>query len=346
MDWDRLFRFCEEQTVLGVGYKELEKLVYKGMSIPKLLKFTWYAAYEQIAARNRELNTKAVEVCREYEREGFRCCLLKGQGNAAMYPDPLSRAPGDVDIFVIERSNDRKAITEYVRKRHEVADIRYHHIEYESDGILVEIHFTPCIMNNPLYNRRLQRWIYNDFKTTQINIGDSQYPITVPTIETNIVYQLAHMMHHFFDEGLGLRQVMDYYYVLRSLTPIPAETPSHSLSREGEGNIYLNALRDTLKRLNLEKFAGAVMWVEHEVFGLEEQYFIVPADKWRGRTLLDEILKGGNFGQHSGLTQHGTVAKYFLKIKRNMQFVCQYPAEALCEPFFRTWHFFWRISQQ
>ena len=55
------------------------------------------------------------------------------------------------------------------------------------------------------------------------------------------------------------------------------------------------------------------------------------------------ILKGGNFGQHSGLTRHGMGTKYFLKIKRNMRFVRAYPAEALCEPVFRTWHFFWRM---
>ena len=100
---------------------------------------------------------------------------------------------------------------------------------------------------------------------------------------------------------------------------------------------------DTLRHLNLYHFAGAVMWVLHEVMGLEECLFIVPADEWRGRLLLDEILKGGNFGQHSGLTRHGMGTKYFLKIKRNMRFVRAYPAEALCEPVFRTWHFFWRM---
>ena len=102
---------------------------------------------------------------------------------------------------------------------------------------------------------------------------------------------------------------------------------------------------DTLRHLNLYHFAGAVMWVLHEVMGLEECLFIVPADEWRGRLLLDEILKGGNFGKYSGLTNHGMGTKYFLKIKRNLRFVRAYPAEALCEPVFRTWHFFWRVTR-
>ena len=148
----------------------------------------------------------------------------------------------------------------------------------------------------------------------------------VPTAESNTVYQLCHMMHHFFDEGLGLRQVMDYYYLLKN----------------EECRMKNEELTDTLHYLNLYQFAGALMYVLREVFGMEEQHMIVPADEWRGRTLLGEILKGGNFGQHSGLADHGMAAKYFLKIKRNMQFVRQYPAEALCEPFFRTYHFIWR----
>ena len=102
-------------------------------------------------------------------------------------------------------------------------------------------------------------------------------------------------------------------------------------------------VRETLKYLNLDKFAGAVMYIMKEVLGLEEKYLIVPVDERRGKTLLNEILKGGNFGHHSGLAQNNAAKKYFQKTWRNMQLVKEYPEEALCEPFFRTWHYFWRM---
>ena len=140
-------------------------------------------------------------------------------------------------------------------------------------------------------------------------------------------------MHHFFDEGIGLRQLMDYFYLMKN------EKCRMKNLQFGETN-----LPDVLEHLGLRKFAGAVMYVLQEVFGLEDEYLIVPVDEWRGKTLLEEILRGGNFGHYSGLTEHGAATKYFLKIKRNMRFVRQYPAEALCEPLFRTWHFFWRLS--
>ena len=158
--------------------------------------------------------------------------------------------------------------------------------------------------------------------------GEGEIP--VPTWEFNIVYQLAHLMHHFFDEGIGLRQFIDYYYLLRRA--------------ENQFGISHEELEKTLYHLNLYKFAGAVMYVEREVVGLEEKHLIVPMDERRGKTLLDEILKGGNFGHSSGLSQNSTAKKYYLKSWRNMHFIREYPAEALCEPVFRTWHFFWRLK--
>ena len=344
MDWEGLFVFCEEQAILGIGYRGLEPLSRplpegeRRLKLPKVLLFTWYAAYEQIAARNKELNRKAAEICRRFDEDGFECCLLKGQGNAAMYSDPLARTPGDIDVWIklkdykIEklknRKRKRKAVTDYVRQRHEVTGLRYHHVEYEEEGVPVEVHFTPCTMNNPFYDRRLQRWFREEFRTEKRRLADVG-EVEVPTAESNVVYQLAHMMHHFFDEGLGLRQVMDYYILLHD---------SQSMAHQW---------RDELEYLNLYHFAGAVMYVLREVFGMEEQHMIVPVDEWRGRTLLREIMEGGNFGRSEGRWKlsAGKGKKYFVKIWRNLHFVWQYPAEALCEPVFRTWHFFWRLAQ-
>ena len=112
----------------------------------------------------------------------------------------------------------------------------------------------------------------------------------------------------------------------------------------------LVVVQKELKYLGLWKFAGAVMYVLHEALGLPEEKMIAPMDEKRGKLLLAEILNGGNFGQHftkyGHFTQLGMAKKYFLKIWRNMHFVRYYPAEALSEPIFRTWHFFWRLKHR
>ena len=347
IDWEGFFQFACDQAIAGVVFEGVKKLSEHQSKPPFNLLMEWIGLTEQIAKQNKILNRRCVEVVREYQEAGFECCVLKGQGNAAMYPNPFSRASGDIDLWIFgpAKKTEKTEIIKYVRERHpeKIEDVRYYHVGYADKGIEVEVHFMPNIMNNPVYHRRLQKW-YKKMADGGILKEDVELPegvgsIPVPTAEFNIVFQLAHMMHHFFDEGIGLRQFVDYYYVLmsdvrgiRNATLCCAEKMSD--------------VSDTLRYLGLWNFAGAVMYVMQEVFHLDKAYMIAPVDERRGKTLMAEILKGGNFGQHSGLTNHSTGGKYLAKTLRNLHFIREYPAEALCEPIFRTWHFFWRQWQK
>ena len=285
-------------------------------------------------------------------------------------------------------------------------------------------------MNNPFYHARLQKWFKRNADlqcSNVVSLLDGIGEIAIPTTAFNVVYQLTHLYHHFFDEGIGMRQIIDYYHVVcdfykvyqnsskitPSLFTIKEGSTSHPdpLTLRGEGgnrptrcseplrskvggpskvspdcagwdrrgvsgdtssvscssasgssitsvrsasttdpsaSTALVVVQRELKYLGLWKFARAVMYVLKEVLGLSEDKMIVPMDEKRGRLLLAEILDGGNFGRHfskyGGFTHQSMGKKYFLKIWRNMHFVRYYPAEALCEPLFRTWHFFWRLK--
>ena len=340
MDWRLLYSFASKQTILGFCFDGIERL---GKEYPLLLKdnpigqdllMTWMGKAQQIRRRNMKVNEVAVKLYRQLREDGLRCCVLKGQGNALMYPNPYSRTPGDIDIWVNASRND---ITEYAKKHFTLEDdIRYHHLETSMDGVPVELHFFPCVMNNPIYNRRLQKWFRRNADlqcSNVVSLPDDAGKIVVPTMTFNVVYQLCHLYHHFFDEGVGFRQIIDYHF---------------NIERLKYGNIEI--LQKELKYLGLWKFAGAVMYVLRETLGLSEEKMIVPMDEKRGKLLLAEILNGGNFGQHFSkyghFTQQGMAKKYFLKIWRNMHFVRYYPAEALSEPIFRTWHFFWRMKNK
>lgn len=50
---------------------------------------------------NIRLNDAAIQVSEWFRKKGFRTCILKGQGNALMYPNPYSRTPDDIDISFI-----------------------------------------------------------------------------------------------------------------------------------------------------------------------------------------------------------------------------------------------------
>ena len=424
MDWRQLYTFASKQAILGICFDGIERL---GEEYPEELKknpierdllMTWMTKAQQIRRQNMKVNAVASKLYSMLREDGLRCCILKGQGNALIYPNAYSRNPGDIDVWV---NASREQITEYAKKHFELGDdIRYQHVETSVDGVPVELHFFPCTMNNPIYNARLQKWFKRNADlqcSNVVSLPDGIGEIAIPTTAFNVVYQLTHLYHHFFDEGIGMRQIIDYYYVVcdfykvyqnsskitPSLFTIKEGSTSHPdpLTLRGEGgnrptrcseplrskdggpskvspdcagwdrrdaigdiasdasgsssfttdssaSTALVVVQRELKYLGLWKFAGAVMYVLKEVLGLSEDKMIVPMDEKRGRLLLAEILDGGNFGRHfskyGGFTHQSMGKKYFLKIWRNMHFVRYYPAEALCEPLFRTWHFFWRLK--
>ena len=342
IDWQQLYSFASKQAILGLCFEGIGRLgkehseELKQNPIERELLMTWMGKAQQIRRQNMKVNAVAGKLYSKFREDGLRCCILKGQGNALMYPNPYSRTPGDIDVWV---NASRERIMEYARKKFELGDdIRLQHLETSLDGVPVELHFFPCSMNNPIYHTRLQKWFRRnaDLQCSHIvSLPDGAGDIAIPTSSFNVVYQLTHLYHHFFDEGIGMRQIIDYYYVV-SMLNVNCE--------------MLTWLPKELKHLGLWKFAGAVMYVLHEALGLSEEKMIVPMDEKRGKLLLAEILNGGNFGKHftkyGHFTQQGMAKKYFLKIWRNMHFVRYFPAEALSEPVFRTWHFFWRMKNK
>lgn len=342
MDWQQLYSFATKQTIIGICFDGIKRLSeeypeeLKKNPIERDLLMTWMGVSQQIRRQNMKVNGVAAKLYSMLREDGLRCCILKGQGNALMYPNAYSRNPGDIDVWV---NASREQITEYAKKHFELGDdIRYQHIETSVDGVPVELHFFPGIMNNPIYNARLQKWFKRNADlqcSNVVSLPDGIGEIAIPTTAFNVVYQLTHLYHHFFDEGIGMRQIIDYYYVV-SMLNVNCE--------------MLTWLQKDLKHLGLWKFAGAVMYVLHEALGLSGEKMIAPMDEKRGKLLLAEILNGGNFGRHftkyGGFTHQSMGKKYFLKIWRNMHFVRFYPAEALSEPIFRTWHFFWRLKHR
>ena len=362
MNWQRLYGFASQQTVVGLCFDGLERL---GKEYPEELKrnpidrnllMTWMGAAQQIRRQNMKVNVVASKLYSMLREDGLRCCILKGQGNALMYPNPYSRNPGDIDVWV---NASREKLTEYAKCHFKLEDdIRYHHLETSLDGVPVELHFFPGIMNNPVYNARLQKWFKRnaDLQCSNVlELPDGAGEMAIPTTAFNVIYQLTHLYHHFFDEGIGMRQIVDYYFVVISDYLLVINDESLGIRDELLViNDELLVIRDTLQRelkyLGLWKFAGAVMYVLHEALGLSEEKMICPMDEKRGKLLLAEIMNGGNFGRHftkyGHFTQQGMAKKYFLKIWRNMHFVRYYPAETLSEPIFRTWHFFWRLKHR
>lgn len=347
VDWQEIYAIAQKQALLGVLFHGIQRLPKELAPEQKLL-MQWMAMAEMIRKQNIKLFQDSVKVCQNFENEGFANCILKGQGNALLYPDPYIRTPGDIDIYL---SGGRRKIMKYVDQVCPKQVMRYHHVDFPVMKTAIEVHFTPSYMFCPIHNRRMQKWfeeVMGEQCNHRVSLPDGYGEIHVPQVSFNVIYILSHLYRHIFTEGIGLRQLLDYYYVLvKWHTDLTNLTDSNkSLPQMTQINTDLDALRHELKYLGLWKFAQAVMFVMKEVFGLSEDRMIAPMDEREGRFLLDEIMRGGNFGQYDdrmgSKVGESKIHRYFRMNLRNLRFVKHYPTEALSEPLFRTWFAVWK----
>ena len=283
-DWADFFFLSQKQAVVGVAFKALEMLNQQGQKPPLTLLYEWIGQVEQIKMRNLLINKRCGEITKFFADAGYRSCILKGQGNALMYPDPFSRNSGDIDIWIEGTRND---IHDFIVSRYpKVKDGNIHIVFPFFDDAIVEVHYTAQYVSVPKYNRRLQSWIKDNSEIqftnkVQLDSGKAE-EVCVPTAYFNVVQQMSHIMCHYFVEGIGLRHFVDYYYVLRKLY---------------EENCSDN-FEELFEYLGMLKFARGVMWVEKEVLGLDDKYLLTSPDERLGNVILKEIEEGGNFGHH------------------------------------------------
>ena len=397
-DWRVLYAMAKKHCLVGVLFDGIKRLP-ADVRMDKGLLFQWMAQNQTLRKANARLDKAAVEVAEWFGRKGFRTCVLKGQGNALLYPPGMERTPGDIDLWV--DGGDRKVVS-FVRSLSPDEKVCYHHIGFpEYNGVEVEVHFRPSFLFCFRHNRRLQGYyerVMDEQFAHKVKLGE-QGEVAVPKAEFNLIFQLTHIFTHLMNEGIGLRQLLDYFFVLKNtdfigntdgdgfllntdftdntdkflgntdgdgflLNTDSTDYTDKSLGNAG-GDVFLlntncsdntdrivgNAdwvdrrlLQDELRRLGLWEFAGAVMYIMKEVFGLEDNRLIVPPDVKRGRLVLKEVLEAGNFGQYDKRNWfgHSALGHNLQRLYRDMRLVRYFPEEALSEPFFRIWHFFWR----
>ena len=399
-DWKELYRIAQKQCLVGVLFDGIQKLPPTEVGMSKDLLLQWMMQCQMLEKANVRLNDAAIQVSEWFRKKGFRTCILKGQGNALLYPNGLHRTPGDIDIWV--EGGDKRVIS-FVRSISPHEKACYHHIEFPSyKGVEVEVHYRPSFLLCFWHNRKLQKY-YERVKEEQFShrvILGEQGEIAIPTVEFNLIFQLTHIYAHLMNEGIGLRQLLDYYYVLCDFYKVYQNftNPSVSLSKgsstfspspssSGSGDVtalrcseplrykdggpskvspdcagwdrlgisgdtassdqsaVLDSVQKELKELGLWKFAGAIMYIMQEVFGMPVSRLIVPPNEKYGKFALNEVLEAGNFGKHDERNRFGKskLGHNLQRVYRDMRLVRYFPAEALSEPIFRTWHFFWRL---
>lgn len=326
--WASVFSMAQKQAVLGIIMDAMNSLPSNIEKPNRNMLLRLLSLVMEIEKKNMMVNHESKKWCEFFNEKGYGAILLKGQGVACLYPNPLHRSPGDIDMWV---TGNKKEIRKLAREELGAKDFTYHHIGVHNMGITeLEIHTTPSWMYSYPRDRKLQKM----FRTWVDSCKEIELPdagrVCVPSDEMNRVYLLVHIYRHVFSEGIGLRQMTDYAMLLN----------------RGCSDDDKAVFAGYMKELNMYGFAGAVMYVIKKVFGLKDECLLVEPDTEKGEKLLSSIMEGGNFGMYDSsidrTIKSDSAMSFLTRNARNFRLLKEYPEEVLWSPIFKIWHWVWR----
>ena len=330
-EWHQLFDEAKQQTLIGILYEGLCRLT-AAQKPPRQLLIDWHASVQKIICDNKRLNHDTVWVSQRWAKLGYRNIILKGQGNALLYPDPMLRVPGDIDIWL---DGNRRQIANYIRSRFPKLEVTRIEMEFPvRKDTHIEVHFLPSFLYDPFKDCKMQRYFRQQLsKPKQVELSD-EGTINIPNDEMNWVFQLSHIYRHLFYEGIGLRQLMDYYYLSQLLTT-------------SKGNELREKVLPVIRRLGLTDFCKALMWVLGEVFYMPREMMLTEPDERRGRFLLQEVMLAGNFGHADDRVGNWEEMSRWERLawgtRWSWRLLGQYPREVFWHPFYRISQYLWRL---
>lgn len=276
IDWEEVIKLSYSQAVPVQTCEGLESLYEKNpdMSIeldsPKYedLRFEWCGQKLVLEELNKQHDKRVAQLTKIFAEHGFRTCLLKGQGCALMYPNPSVRNCGDIDLWV---EGGRNKVLALLKDNWNVHHIVNHHAEVDFfKDVAVEIHYIPAWLYNPIKDAKLQRFFNEETDAQFSNMTEKGF--AVPTIKFNLVYLAVHLYKHIYEGNATIKQMTDYYYLLKA--------SSYDDRRE---------TYEFLKKLGLGSYVAYLMSCLHNNLGLSDDFLLCTPSNKRHRP-VSELL--------------------------------------------------------
>ncbi|MEG0949343.1 MAG: nucleotidyltransferase family protein [Bacteroidales bacterium] len=321
-DWNQIYQYAVRQALIGIIYDAMSTLP-SHLQPDRSLRLKWFMTVQKIEQNNQLLNRVLGAFSQEMERCNVRFFLLKGQGQASFYPNPLRRQSGDIDLYFPAPADYSKACAWIAEQGLTVAE-SVKHISVEWQGAHLEFHDGLSEMHRPLSNRRLQDHMAQcmaerNYEALQID----KIHVQGLSPEVNLMYMMLHIFSHLITGGIGLRQFCDW--------ALYASYHAHQINRERLGLL--------IDQTGLRRFANAFAQIQVEYLGLRPSqvpydYVADAMSEW----LFEDIMAGGNFGNyhHSGVRPAGKwLGKWHTAqkvMKRAVRFFRLSPSETVWLP--------------
>ena len=333
-EWEEVYDNAWKQGVVGLLLSGLERLPANFLP-PLELKLQWIGDVQIDEHQNKVMNQKCVALLGILEKAGQRGTILKGQGIARLYGDLASRRQaGDIDVYVECGMEKALALARSLGQKEISWDYKHLHLNLWEDTE-VELHYRVEVLFDLVKNRRLQRWFKEHeemlFKGRWM-MEDRGGELVTPSVEMNVFYILLHIYRHFLHTGVGIRQVMDYYMVLRTVN--------------SEKRKITSAL-EAVSEFGMERFARGLMWAMREVMAIPHEWMPWVPNEREGRYILIQVMEGGNFGHYSEKRSRLTGGLGYVTriVRHSLHLMRRYPSEAIWAPVWIVWHKVWKIRK-
>ena len=293
-EWKNIVEMAQEQTVTGVIFDALLTLP-KALRPPKDIYFKLVAQVGELEDEGRKMNKIIVFLFHAFAKVGIEAFLLKGQAVAQFYPQPLHRVHGDIDLLVPDTQHFEKAIALMQSLTGEEGDPEDErsHVVFALKDVCIEVQGLNVYGIGRRCFKNYLDWAKDGLKgeprklllqTEKQPSEDSRTPktATLSPMRFDLMFVFIHLMNHFFDGGVGLRQVCDWMRYLH----------------ENRSTIDLSQLEKDLNTLGIMQHWQTMASTAVTQLGAPEASipFYSPSFDKRGRIALNHILRSGNFG--------------------------------------------------
>lgn len=266
IQWASVLRLAQQQTVIGIAWDGFLKLPAEIMPASQI-KLQWYSYVARVEKSNLLINSVCSTIFRLFEKSGIKVVMFKGQVVAQLYPNPLHRQCGDIDIYA-EGEDFNKANLILAELSNTSADQKtMDHNNYTVKGITVELHHN--LIN--IYGKQTKKEYKETLEfcypnnTGLITINDTK--IHTLNTEFHESYVLMHFYRHLVLFGVGLRQLIDCIECSRLVRKEQTTMPSCNKIREMLSSIaveYLGFKQEDMPHYNgvskkSEKFISIIL---------------------------------------------------------------------------------------
>lgn len=289
--WNNVHRMAVRQTVAGIVCRGI-CLLPDSLLPPESIMVRWVAEADRIERRNIGINAAAARLADMLAAGSLRPVALKGQAVAALYPQPLLRQCGDIDLYFATKQEERRAENIMQKAGCRIERLPDGSCCYLWQGFEVEHHTRLFDIYNPFVKSYLSA-------LTRKHGYSVRRGLTVPAPLPELLMLSAHLLKHLMGHGAGLRQFCDIaraYHTLR-------------------GSYSTEELESAYRTTGLYRWSLLLHTFLAEHLGLPHSDLPYTGSGTLPTTqLMDIVMQGGNFGQYGTTKGHPAHAAWQRKL--------------------------------